>query len=107
MSTLPRAFRRFQERYPEVEHAHAQLSQVINEQGPLDARARRLVRLGIAIGQGSVGAVKSHARRALEEGFAAEELRQAALLAITTAGFAAAIAATEWVEEVLEEARPG
>lgn len=104
MPELPTPFRRFLNRYPGVEKAHMELSLAVNREGPLDDRARRLVRLGIAVGQQSQGGVKSHARRALEEGFTAEELRHAALLALPTAGFPAMIAAMEWVEDVLREA---
>ncbi|MDF1552031.1 MAG: carboxymuconolactone decarboxylase family protein [Deferrisomatales bacterium] len=103
MSDLPKPFRRFLQRYPEVEKAHMELSLTINRQGPLSERERRLVRLGIAVGQQSQGGIKSHARRGLEEGISAEELRHAALLALPTAGFPAMIAASEWVEEVLAE----
>jgi len=100
---LPRPFRRFLTHYPAVEKAHMELSLAVNREGPLDERARRLVRLGIAVGQQSEGAVKSHARRGLEEGFTADELRHAALLALPTLGFPPMIAAMEWVESVLEE----
>ncbi|GAB6063741.1 carboxymuconolactone decarboxylase family protein [Deferrisoma palaeochoriense] len=103
MTQLPRPYRRFLSRFPEVEKAHMELSLAVNRQGPLGERDRRLVRLGIAIGQQSRGGVKSHARRALEEGFSPEELRHAALLALPTVGFSAMIAALEWIEEVLEE----
>ena len=103
MSELPRPFRRFQERYPELERLHAELSRSLDDAGPLDARSRRLIHLGIAIGQQSYGGVKSHARRALEEGFRPEDLRQAALLAMTTAGFPCSIAALGWIEEVFQE----
>jgi alkylhydroperoxidase/carboxymuconolactone decarboxylase family protein YurZ len=103
MSELPKPFLRFLERYPAVEKAHMELSLAVNREGPLDARSRRLVRLGIAIGVGSQGGVKSHARRSLEEGLAPDELRHAALLALPAAGFPAMIAALEWVEQVLEE----
>lgn len=103
MKELPRPFRRFQERYPELEKLHAELSRALDAAGPLEARSRRLLHLGIAIGQQSCGGVKSHARRALDEGFRPDELRQAALLGMTTAGFPSSIAALEWVEEVLQE----
>ena len=103
MKELPRPFRRFQERYPELEKLHAGLSCALDGTGPLDARSRRLVHLGIAIGQQSYGGVKSHTRRALDEGFRPEELRQAALLGMTTAGFPSTIAALEWIEEVFQE----
>lgn len=103
MSELPKPYRHFLSRYPDVERAHMELSLVVNRQGPLDERSRRLVRVGIAIGQQSRGAVKSQTRRAKNEGFPPEELRQAALLALPTVGFPAMIAALEWIEEVLEE----
>ncbi len=99
---LPRAFRRFLSRYPEVEKAHMELSLVVNRQGPLSERDRRLVRLGVAMGQQSGHAVRTQVQRALEEGFTADEVRHAALLALTTAGFGAMIAALEWIEDVLE-----
>jgi 4-carboxymuconolactone decarboxylase len=102
---LPLPFRRFLARYPEVERSHMELSLAVNRQGPLDEKCRRLVRLGIAIGQQSQGGVKSHARRGLEEGFTPDELRHAALLALPTAGFPAMIAAMEWIEDVMEESR--
>jgi len=103
MPEMPRQYTRFQERFPEVAKLHADLSLAVNRHGPLDERARRLVRLGIAIGEESPGGVKSHARRALEEGFKPDELRHAALLALSTAGFPAMIAAAEWIEEVISE----
>jgi alkylhydroperoxidase/carboxymuconolactone decarboxylase family protein YurZ len=103
MSQLPEPFRRFLTRYPEVEKAHMELSLVVNRQGPLDERSRRLLRLGVAIGTQSLGGVKSQARRALQEGFTPDELRHAALLAMPTVGFPAMIAAAEWIDQVLEE----
>lgn len=103
MSQLPEPFRRFLARYPEVEKAHTELSLAVNRQGPLDERSQRLFRLGVAVGAQSQGGVKSQARRALQEGFTPEELRHAALLALSTAGFPAMIAAAEWIEQVLEE----
>jgi alkylhydroperoxidase/carboxymuconolactone decarboxylase family protein YurZ len=60
-----------------------------------------LVNLGIAVGAVSPGAIKSHARKALDTGASREELYHALLLALTTVGFPAMIAAIGWVEEVL------
>ncbi len=78
-----------------------ELSLAVNRQGPLSERERRLVRLGVAMGQQSEHAVRAQVQRALEEGFTADEVRHAALLALTTAGFAAMIAALAWIEEEL------
>ena len=60
MAELPRPFRRFVERYPEVHALHGQVADAVAKAGPLDERGRRLVHLGIAIGQQSQGAIKSH-----------------------------------------------
>jgi alkylhydroperoxidase/carboxymuconolactone decarboxylase family protein YurZ len=63
-----------------------------------------LVKLGLAIGFRSEGAVHSHTRKALATGAARDEIRQVALLAITTIGFPAGMAAMSWIEDVLGEA---
>lgn len=98
---LPEAYRSFRSTFPSVAAALDGLGQATGEVGPLDERTQRLVKLGIAIGSLSEGAVRSNARRALEAGASAVELRHAALLAITTAGFPTAIAALGWVDEVI------
>jgi alkylhydroperoxidase/carboxymuconolactone decarboxylase family protein YurZ len=61
-----------------------------------------LLKIALAIGAASEGAVHSHARQASEEGVPAADIRQVALLAITTLGFPAAMAAYSWVNDILE-----
>jgi len=68
----------------------------------LSARERRLAKLGIAVGRESEGAVRSHARKAQAEGIEREAIRQVALLAISTGGYPAAMAAYGWINEVLD-----
>ena len=102
MDYLPENFRKFQSTYPAVAEAYDRLDEQCNAAGPLDQRTRRLVKLGIAIGAGAPGAVRSHARRALEEGIGAAELRHAVALGLTTGGLPAMVAAMIWVNEVLE-----
>jgi AhpD family alkylhydroperoxidase len=99
---LPKPYQKFKERYPDIASLYEDLGVKCQSAGPLDGKTRYLVNLGIAIGAGSSGAVKSHARKALEHGASVEELYHALLLALTTVGFPAMIAATGWVEEVLE-----
>ena len=101
MSYLPEIYREFRQQFPEVAKAYDAIALSCRQWGPLDDKTRRLIKLGIAIGLNSEGAVRSHARRALEEGISPEELRHAVLMAFTTAGFPAMIAATKWVEEVI------
>jgi 4-carboxymuconolactone decarboxylase len=100
---LPTTYRAFRETYPDVAIALDRLGQATDAAGPLDERTRRLVHLAIAVGALAEGAVRSNTRRALDAGATVEEIRQVALLAITTAGFPTAIAGTSWIEEVLTQ----
>jgi 4-carboxymuconolactone decarboxylase len=59
------------------------------------------VKLGIAIGALAEGAGRSNGRKVRAVGMSGEDICQTALLAISTAGFPAAIAAMAWIEEVL------
>lgn len=98
---LPDIYTDFRDDYPDVAGALDDLGAATGAAGPLEERTQRLVKLGIAIGGLAEGAVRSNARRALELGVSAEELRHVALLAITTASFPTAIAGLSWIEEVL------
>ncbi len=103
MTYLPNIYTEFQQQFPEIAQAYDELAGKCHGWGPLDEKTRRLIKLGVAIGLGSEGGVRSHARRALEEGITADELRHAVLLAFTTAGFPTMIAAMKWVDEVIEK----
>ncbi len=45
-------------------------------------------------------AVRSHARRGLEEDLPADDLRHVALLGILTLGFPASMAAMSWIDDI-------
>jgi 4-carboxymuconolactone decarboxylase len=98
---LPDVYVRFRERYPGVAQSLDVLGEATQDAGGLDARSQRLVKLGIAIGALAEGAVRSNVRKARAVGMNGEDIRQTALLAISTAGFPTAIAAMAWIEEVL------
>jgi alkylhydroperoxidase/carboxymuconolactone decarboxylase family protein YurZ len=85
---------------PELWRALQALGEQASQAGPLDARARRLVHLAMAIAAGSEGATHSHARRALAEGLTPEELEHVGWLAITTLGWPQAIKGLTWVRDV-------
>jgi alkylhydroperoxidase/carboxymuconolactone decarboxylase family protein YurZ len=107
-SLPPSGAGRFATRFPDVWRAYQALGASVAESGPIDARGRRLVKLAMAIGAASEGAVHSHARQALEEGISAKEIRQVCNLAITTLGFPAAMAAMSWVNDVIgDDAKEG
>jgi len=103
MSKPPEFYRRFIDRYPDVGKAYEELGETTKKVGPLDQSTAELVKLGIAIGARHEGAVHSHARRSLDAGASADEVRHAVLLATTTLGFPAMMAALSWVEDILEE----
>ncbi|HXE72518.1 MAG TPA: carboxymuconolactone decarboxylase family protein [Candidatus Nitrosotenuis sp.] len=98
---LPGTYRRFLERFPQVGKAYEGLGEACKGAGPLDEKTQQLVKLALAIGARSEGSVHSHARRALEAGATREELEHVVALAITSVGFAQAIAAWTWVCDVL------
>ena len=76
--------------------------------GPLDEKACRLVKLAVAIGGRSEGAVHSAARKALAAGVTAAEIEQVIALAASTIGFPRAVAAYTWVRDLLgSPASPG
>lgn len=85
---------------PELWRAFQALGEATGKAGPLDERTRRLVNLALAIGADSEGATHSHSRRALAEGFSAEELEHVAFLAITTLGWPQAIRGLTWIRDV-------
>ena len=103
MTYLPDIYQEFKQQFPEIARAYDELAIKCHGWGPLDEKTRRLVKLGVAIGLSSEGGVRSHARRALEEGVTSDELRHAVLLAFTTAGFPTMIAAMKWVDKVIEK----
>lgn len=101
---LPATYTAFRSAHPTVADSLDALAAACDDAGPLTERERRLVKLGIAMGGESEGAVRSNARKARAAGLADDAIRQAALLVITTAGFPTAIAGLGWIDEVLEAA---
>ena len=101
---LPKVYEKFSSKFPEVLKDFKQLGQTCRAAGPLNQKYQNLIKLGIAVGANSRGAVMSHTRKALESGASAEEIAHAVLLALTTTGFPNMIAAMGWVDEVLHEA---
>ena len=87
--------------HPKIWEVYNALAKECSTAGPLSERERRLVKLALAAGSGSEGAVHSHTRRALDEGLLPEDLRHVALLAIPTLGFPKALAALTWIEDYL------
>ncbi len=101
--SLPFSYKRLRKEFPEIEKEYDRLAKKCHASGPLDEKMRRLIKLGIAIGSESEGAIKSHTRRAIAMGVTQDEIRHAVLLGLTTIGFPKMIAALNWVHQAFEE----
>jgi 4-carboxymuconolactone decarboxylase len=100
MPKMPGWYKDQKNHYPEVFRAYEELGDACRKAGPLDAKTAALAKLAIAVGTRHEGAVHSHARRSLEAGATIDECRHVVLLALTTIGFPAMMAALSWVEDV-------
>lgn len=100
---LPNAYQKFSSMFPGVLDSFQKLGAGCRDAGPLDDKTQNLVKLGVAVGANSRGAVMSSVRKALSTGASEDEIYHAILLSITTSGFPAMIAAMGWAGEVLEK----
>lgn len=97
----PGTFHEFVARYPQLGRAWDLMHDAGGE-GPLDARAQRLVKLAVSIGALREGAVHSSVRKAVQAGCTREELEQVVALCASTIGMPGAVAAWTWVRDVFE-----
>jgi len=99
---LPATAGTFADAHPDIWDAYSDLGKACSEAGPLDDETRRLVKLALAIGAESEGAVHSHVRRGLDEGLTPDQLQHVAALSIPTLGFPQAMAARSWISDLTE-----
>ncbi len=104
MSTIPKRFTEYMRSYPEIADAYENLSEACRAAGPLGRKERILVKLGMAIGTGVEGSLRSQVRKGLEAGLTREEILQAFHLSIVTIGFPKMMAALTTVEDILDGA---
>jgi len=100
---LPNKYVDFKKQFPEIYELYKDLATKVRESGPLDENTQNLIKLGIAVGSNSRGAVVSHTRKALGTGATREEISHAILLSLSTTGFPNMIAALNWANEVLNK----
>jgi len=96
----PRAYLQFTQRYPGLERAWKEINAAGSE-GPLDERAKRLVKLAVSIGAMREGAVRSSVRKAVAMGIPREEIEQVVALAAGTLGMPSTVAIFTWCMSVL------
>lgn len=92
----PKAYEDFVKRYPKLGQAWDAIHEAGNE-GPLDEKTARLVKLGIAIGAMREGAIHSSVRKALAMGVTKTEIEQVIALAAGTLGLPSTVAVFTWV----------
>ena len=102
---LPGPFERFTKEFPAVFEGYDAMGKAAHAGGPLDAKTRELVKLGMAIGARLEGATHSHVLKALAAGATTKEIRHATVLAISTLGLPTTIMAFTWVDDVLSAKR--
>ncbi len=101
MSKPPKFFLEMKEQQPELMEAYDALGKAARTAGPLDERTVALIKLAISIGAGLEGASHSSVRKARSAGCSDDEIRQVALLSVTTMGFPSMMRARAWIEDVL------
>lgn len=99
--SLPRTYVRFTETFPKLADAW-QLIHEGGQEGPIDSRTARLIKLGIAMGAMREGAVHSGVRKALDIGITPEEIRQVVALCAGTLGMPSTVANFSWVTDELD-----
>ena len=99
-SKPPKAYREFIERYPKLGEAWDCIGEA-GQEGPLDERACRLVKLGIAIGAQREGAVHAGVRKAIGMGISPAEIEQIVALTAGTLGLPATVAVYSWVQDII------
>lgn len=99
---LPKFLQGFIKRYPEVWKSYEALGKTVGQVDGLDNRTQRLVKLSLAIGAKSEGAVHSHVRKCKKAGISDAQIYHVALLAITTVGWSSAMASISWIDDILK-----
>ncbi len=91
-----------QQEHPGLLKAVQELGKEVRKTGPLDEKTAHLIQLAGAAAQKSEGSVHSHARRAMEAGASADEVRHTLILLTSTIGFPTMSAALSWAEDIIE-----
>ncbi len=103
MSKRPGFYEALRTAHPDVIASYEALGEAVRRAGPLTDVEAQLIKLGLAAGTRSEGAIHAHVRRALEAGASVDAIRHVGLLAITTLGFANAMAVRAMIEKELEK----
>jgi 4-carboxymuconolactone decarboxylase len=101
MSPLPKPYQAFRIDFPSVYAAYEALGAAVSNAGPLDAKTRELIKLGMSSAKGSESGVESHTHRALDAGATEHEIEHTVMLGINTLGFSTMMAALTWAKHAI------
>jgi len=96
----PKVYQQFVRRYPKLAVAWENINEA-GQDGPLDDRTVRLIKLAVSIGAMREGSVHSSVRKAVAMGIEKEALEQVVALAAGAIGMPATVAAYTWVQDEL------
>ncbi len=105
MSPLPKPYQAFRLDFPSVYAAYEALGAAVSNAGPLDAKTRELIKLGMADCQPLRDSVESHTHRALDAGATEHEIEHAIMLGINTLGFSTMMARSTWSKQAVANHR--
>jgi 4-carboxymuconolactone decarboxylase len=106
MRKAPKRYQDFSRKYHKIALAYEEMGAACHAAGPLDEKARALIKLAISIGARLEGGVHAQTRKSLDAGATPEELSHVALLAIPTIGFPPAMACMSWIEDIVKPHQP-
>ena len=98
----PKTYQRFSKNFPLLEQAWETMGKA-GQEGPLDKRTARLVKLGVAIGAMREGAVHASVRKAQALGISEEEIDQVIALAASLLGMPSTVAVFTWTRDILDD----
>jgi len=101
--SLPKHFKKFVEKYPQVWEAHQKLTEACAETGPLDRKTRELIKVAISGAANQETGLERHVVMAKQEGATEDEIYQTILQMVTIVGFPRTSAALKWAERALTE----
>jgi 4-carboxymuconolactone decarboxylase len=96
---LPKRYKQFLEKYPEIAKCYNELGDAVHQWGPLDDRSRALVKLAISGSTLQKSAFKSHIRKAIALGISRKEIEHVAFLTLPTMGFSTTMTLLSFIDE--------
>jgi len=82
----PKTLQEFEQRFPDVLRRYTALRDACDRVGPLDAKTRELIKIGIEVAKRRRGGLIAHIDRANAAGASQQEIAQAMLLALPLVG---------------------